>query len=475
MSVVVLGGLMTPAVAQEVPASPTPHAEPPAGIAGDVSDVTWSRGVLTIVGTGDAADSLSLSCNVNVLTVNSVGPVEGKTVACDKVKIIKIVGRGGTDSVSASLVKMFFPLLEHLEFVGGPGNDYFTGWEGRDVMSGGGGNDYCGMLLGPGSCNGGKGQDTVSIVGNNPKAFGTYVRSSSGKVTVAWVESANLSGIGDFDDTVDASKWSGTSAWLYGQVGNDTFIGCTCRDIVYGGSGADTADGDKGDDTFVVESGNDDFTGGRGMDTVSDTMGTTSVTLSDISLNDSGKTSINSLSGIEHAYLVGNTSGVITVNATAWTGTSQIYGGAGNDTLLGGAGDDQMAGYLGTDSVDGNGGTDTLMVWGSGSYALNAAHTQLTGSWSTDTLADLEGANYRGSTGADVFNGGAVTSPTFAMALFGDDGGDTLTGGAAGDWIYGEGGDDTLTGNGGNDTIDGGAGNDACSGGTGTNALTGCP
>jgi Ca2+-binding RTX toxin-like protein len=77
--------------------------------------------------------------------------------------------------------------------------------------------------------------------------------------------------------------------------------------------------------------------------------------------------------------------------------------------------------------------------------------------------------NVRLGTGSDLYSGTGVVSGT----VFGEDGNDSLSGGASLDRLSGGLGNDTLSGNTGSDLLDGGDGDDSIFGGAGSDALTG--
>jgi Ca2+-binding RTX toxin-like protein len=118
----------------------------------------------------------------------------------------------------------------------------------------------------------------------------------------------------------------------------------------------------------------------------------------------------------------------------------------------------------------------------SGSFALlgrvNLNANEATGVDADMTLiVGIEQLVLVGSGGGDTFSGaggyGTGESYTGRMRMFGNDGSDTLVGGAAADWIYAGAGADTLKGGSGADYLDskdgtggeqvfGGPGNDTC-------------
>ncbi len=144
----------------------------------------------------------------------------------------------------------------------------------------------------------------------------------------------------------------------------------------------------------------------------------------------------------------------------------QITGDA--DRLLGLDGNDTLIGGAGADSLDGGAGVDTASYAGAGA----------------GVIADLRGVQAQtGDALGDVFTGiENLTGSGFDDALYGDNSGNLLIGGAGDDTLRPTGGDDTVIGGDGDDVIyahtgqdviEGNAGNDTLQGGEGDDTLTG--
>lgn len=178
----------------------------------------------------------------------------------------------------------------------------------------------------------------------------------------------------------------------------------------------------------------------------------------------------------------GQSTSVITANATTGTGTTssvgvefmspgttndtitgsagddQINGGAGNDTINGGAGDDFIDGGIGADTMNGGAGNDTYVVDNVSDVVGEAASqgTDTVLSSITYTISDSDVENLT-LTGSAAING---TGNSSANVLTGNAAANTLAGGGGNDTLYGGAGNDILTASTGNDTLVGGAGND---------------
>ncbi len=191
-----------------------------------------------------------------------------------------------------------------------------------------------------------------------------------------------------------------------------------------------------------------------------------------------------------------------------------LDGGIGNDRLFGLGSDDTMMGGAGNDSLVGGADNDRLVETVNGNATIT--NTKMTGGNGTDTLSQMEEIEITGNDGNNALD--ASTYTLGAVALYGGEGNDTLSGGALfGDLLDGGAGDDvvksnvagtvtlsddelvssdltdvlidiqavSLTGSAGDDNIDassfslggvsisGGAGNDTITGGSGADFLNG--
>ena len=122
-----------------------------------------------------------------------------------------------------------------------------------------------------------------------------------------------------------------------------------------------------------------------------------------------------------------------TLDATGFSGTAWLYGGAGNDTLLAGSGNDYLDGGTGSDILVGGSGTDIL----------------------------------NGSEGS----GDTITAGTGDTTIYGSAFTDNIQGGPGDDLIYGDGGNDAINAGSGNDTIVGGSGSATIYGGPGNDLI----
>lgn len=146
----------------------------------------------------------------------------------------------------------------------------------------------------------------------------------------------------------------------------------------------------------------------------------------------------DTLDSIEAACLIGG-SGDNTLDASGFTGSLVILEGqAGDDILIGRAG-----------------GIDRVRAQGDGNFVLT--DSQLTG-LGTDTLLQIDEAQFIGYSGDSVFDASAFTLGLVKMSGGGGD--DILVGGTGGDTLDGGQGDDSLVGGLGQDRLTGGLGAD---------------
>lgn len=212
-----------------------------------------------------------------------------------------------------------------------------------------------------------------------------------------------------------------------GSVGRDSIQGNSLANTIYGDN---TATGIGGNDTLFGGEGNDSIVGGSGNDEIN---------------------------GAEHNdYLMGN------------AGNDTISGGGGHDTIEGGAGADSLSGGAnGHDLVDyhsSNGRVIIKLTFGDTTTGQggHAAGDRING------FNDVSGSHYDDII-IDTVQGTTYNANTF----YGNAGNDRLTLGGNKDVGYGDDGDDTLNGGAGNDTLSGGRGHDVLIGGTGVDSFAG--
>jgi Ca2+-binding RTX toxin-like protein len=295
--------------------------------------------------------------------------------------------------------------------VGGGDDDYLRGYRGRDTLQGsdgddslyadegnddvmgGPGNDYVGAMAGKDGADdldGGTGNDTVSY----------WYRSKN--VRMLLDGKANDGGKNEKDDIARNIER------LDAGSGNDTLVGNSAGNSLYGNDGNDDLRGLGGDDSLDDGAGNDKLTGGPGDDSFGSELG-----------------------------------------------DDQVVGGEGNDSVYAGSsadGSDVLSGGTGRDTVNYQSRTNALTLLLNDTDANDGEvgeNDKVKGDfeyiYAGNGSDQIRGSNLSeyitggGSTGVDNINGRGG-----ADRIYGNDGNDLLTGGADFDEVYGSNGDDTI-------------------------------
>ncbi|HND52199.1 MAG TPA: hypothetical protein PLV92_07375, partial [Pirellulaceae bacterium] len=259
---------------------------------------------------------------------------------------------------------------------------------------------------------------------------------------------------------------------IFGQGGNDWVDALDSGDVVFGGAGDDTLQGNLGADRLIGGSGNDQILGGAGDDSL---------------FGGTGRDSI--WGGTENDWLFG---GVDDDALFGDAGADVLLGETGADSLSGGGEADTLNGGVGIDSIGGDAGADRIEIVGDESefdtlfggsgvdvdelFLITGVVPPTLNSFSmTATSVERIRGNLlvlQGNSGANALNLNGVTIVDL-VSLNGLDGDDVLTGSAANDVLIGGAGADYLNGLAGNDSLDGGAGGDTLYGGLGDDLLNG--
>lgn len=258
---------------------------------------------------------------------------------------------------------------------GGSGPDKLVGDVGNNTLSGGTGNDTLIGLAGDDVLNGGDGNDT--FLESHDGAVTTVVNATTGvvdltaAVAVTTDNGSDVFNGGAGTDLVDyrarnaalTVTMDGKTADdgysgeednvkadienLFGGTVGDDITGNVLSNLLIGGDGADTLNGDKGDDVFyegTAASGGDTFNGGDGVDTVDYSGRTVALTITmDNETADDG----------DGAATENDNVGLDIENMVTGSGTDNITGNANNNNLNGGTGLDTISGGDGDDFVDG--------------------------------------------------------------------------------------------------------------------------
>ena len=356
--------------------------------------------------------------------------------------------------------------------------------------------------------NGGTGNDTIDVYGDNNKIFGG---DGNDNITVNGGSAVTING-GKGSDTIYSSLNGGIFQYTSGD-GND---------IVYGYNSTTTlhitnvtySTQNSGNDV-IVNVGTGSITLKDAKSTKLNIKGTDTPTSTTLTVDNSTKSPVTVDSAIKSVDASTRTTAVnITGNSLAnsikgGTGADTLVGGKGNDTLTGGSGadvfiyangdgNDVITDYVvGTDSIkltsgsitsSSLSGSDVVLKVGSGSIKVKGAKdkkitvidsagksTSKVYGTTTSTSTTLTVTN---STKSPVTVSSAIktidaSKRTKTVKITGNTLANTIKGGTKADTIYGGSGNDSILGNAGNDKLYGDAGNDKLLGGAGADTLTG--
>ena len=236
------------------------------------------------------------------------------------------------------------------------------------------------------------GRGTVVSLTTNSSNIVAAITAGLTAATTTHIEDANC-GSGN-DTVVGGTEDNG----LYGNLGNDSLDGRNGNDSLVGGAGDDVLAGGDGDDTFLVgrAHGTDRFDGGVGIDRIIATAANLAI-------------GIASLAGVEQisagGFLNVSIKGTaladsLDFGAVALTGITLVDGGAGNDTITGSAGADTFGGGSGNDVLTGSGGDDRI-IGGTGRDTMD-------GGAGADSFVFTSIADSRRSVQADLITGFAT-------------------------------------------------------------------
>ena len=298
----------------------------------------------------------------------------------------------------------------------------------------------------------------------------TYQSNSGGEIDL----NAGVTGGSRLGNTLyvytATSQYVQYNVWIaYGAVienavgggGNDTIIGSSYANNLYGGLGNDSITGGAGNDTLNGSTGNDTMQGGAGSDlfyvnSSSDRISDSSTAAADV---DTVLSTVNwtLATGFERLTLSGSAGLTGTGNSaanllTGNTGANRLTGGAGNDTLNGGAGIDTLDGGAGSDRYDVDVAGDVVTDSGTVASERDSVFSGI--AWTLgSTLENLTLTGSSAIRGTGNLLGNALTGNGAANLLSGVAGNDTLVGGAGNDTLYGGAGIDRLTGGTGADVV----------------------
>ena len=331
--------------------------------------------------------------------------------------------------VNANLSLLLTDLIENA--TGGAGNDSLTGNSLSNILGGGPGNDT--LIGGAGNetyvfdTDSPWGHETiVEDAGHAGYDIIDFSKTTTRNINL------NLSILGapqTVNNNLTLTIVGEGFDEVRGGALNDVIRGNSIANVLRGGPGNDLLDGKGGNDILDGGAGDDDLNGGDGIDTINETANTHFILTNSGLIR--GTTETDSLNNIEVANLVGGTNSN-TFTLSGWTGTGSINGRGGNDTIIWAA-DAHFTLTNGSILVSTALGPMTLvsieaarLTGGEGDNILDASGfsgvTQLTGGNGDDTL--------RGGSGPDLIRGGmgndTLTGNRGNDVLEGGDGFDTL-------------------------------------------------
>ena len=364
----------------------------------------------------------------------------------------QLIGSNGNDKLSGG--------DGNDRIIGNAGNDILDGGVGNDYLSGGAGNDTYIFNKGYGvdTINDSEGLNTIKINGyyvGQIKAYRTNwndctitFEGSDDKIIIEgfFISEANRNFNLIFNNgyTVHATSYNSPLRTIYGTEngdyivamddrgvtingndGADSLIGGNGNDILNGGSGDDRLNGNGGNDTLNGGTGNDYLSGGAGNDTYifNEGYGTDTIFDSD---------GINTI-----VFGEGLSKEIMRCERTNWNDLTITFEGVDDKLIIQGYFSSEDNRKFGVRFADG-----TKYDYDDEKNPLKIVYAGAYDDW-MNAWSDK------------------------GIILHGDNGNDTLIGGAGDDVLYGDAGNDTLYGNAGNDTLIGGLGNDYLNGGAG--------
>ncbi|HTO61058.1 MAG TPA: calcium-binding protein, partial [Bradyrhizobium sp.] len=303
--------------------------------------------------------------------------------------------QGGPQTISGSQGIDVYTGFEGLDgsafndtLIGDNNSNFLQGRAGADSLQGGDGDDRLRGGAGNDTLDGGFGFDQVDYFA---AAAGVHVDLSKQGIAQVISKDQGSDTLLNFED----ARGSGF---------NDTLIGNSDSNNLFGIDGNDSLNGGDGFDFLVGGKGNDTLNGGPAGD------------FDEVSYFDSTNPVIANLSSVVHQGVAPGTVQDGTGGTDRLINIGDILGGQGNDTMYGGAASEIFEASGGNDSIDGGGGFNVLDYFNSSDGVVvdltkEGQAQPISASQGTDTFVNISGVY--GSTFNDTIIGNNADNIAF--------------------------------------------------------------
>ena len=222
------------------------------------SSVSLSNGILSVIGSTTAGNSLTVSTANSGKTINaSNGSGATGSYSTSSVKGISIVGGSGADTIYEDSAITIPTTIKS-----GDGNDTVRTGGGVNSVTTGNGNDWVNTRGTANTLTAGNGNDTVLAQNADTITLGNGNSTITGGRYITVGNGNNVITSGSGNDSITAGNGKDS---INGGLGSDTMVVGTGLDTLYGGSGANV---------MIIGNTNDVIPDGNGTNKVTLTSGT---------------------------------------------------------------------------------------------------------------------------------------------------------------------------------------------------------